>query len=128
MKMARSRENAAGPYIDFGKRFSRALNESGLSGLSYKELAKKFKVTAPSIGNWINGDKLPSMDSAITIAVVTGVSVDWLMTGRGSIVQGAELSTNTLDISTLPPDAQAALRAAGDAFKEPTTKHTVNGH
>jgi transcriptional regulator with XRE-family HTH domain len=69
-----------------------------------------FGVSTTTIGNWEYGDKLPCMENAINIATKTGVSVDWLLTGRGE--KRARTSAHEeLDISHLPKESRAAIRA-----------------
>ena len=121
--MGRPRSRQPGPYADFGQRFRLAC-ESARPRLpeAPKELCLKFGVNPTTIGNWQHGDKLPSTENAILIAMVTKVSFDWLMTGRGEMKPGA-VASGTLDISHLSRESQAAIRALVHSFE-----HEGNGH
>ena len=123
--MGRPRSRQPGPYADFGKRFVRACIEAGLPEPP-KERCKVFGVNATTIGNWDHGDKLPSMDNAIQIATITGVSVDWLLTGRGEM-KPRTAAAETLDISHLPSESKAATRALVHSFEHEGNGHTKAG-
>lgn len=56
------------------------------------------------------------MENAILIATITKVSVDWLMTGRGEM-RPRMAAADTLDISHLPSESKAAIRALVRSFE-----------
>lgn len=115
--MARPPNPDATRYPEFAERMRCALNEAGITG-SYKEIGKRLGVTPTTVGNLVNGIKLPSMDTAIHIAMVTGVSVDWLMTGKGE-KRPRKAAEELLDIGDLSDDAKAAIRALVYSFEKP---------
>jgi len=107
--MGRPRSRQPGQHWDFGLRFKEACKDARISDVA-KDRAAVFGVNTTTIGNWEHGDKLPGMDNAIGIATKTGVSVDWLLTGRGE-KRARTAASEELDISHLPRESQAAIRA-----------------
>jgi len=84
---------ANSPRIDdvktrFAERLSQALS---IAGVNDKSIAKKRHlsalagVTERHAGNYLAGEKLPTMEGMIVIATQLGVSLEWLATGRGAI-------------------------------------------
>jgi DNA-binding XRE family transcriptional regulator len=71
-------------YSAYAARFKWAWNESE-APKTQMELAKWLDYSQPMINYWLNGEKLPSMDTAIKISEKFGVRVEWLITGKGSI-------------------------------------------
>lgn len=82
--MGRVKTLPAGKHIAFGRRLQAALDHAGIKG-SYERLGREFDVSSTTIGNLLNGHKLPSTELAIKLAKRTGVNIDWLLTERGSI-------------------------------------------
>lgn len=57
-----------------------------LAKLSQKELAAKIGVQRSAVAQWEKtGGSMPSMSHLIDIALATGVTLEWLGTGRGPI-------------------------------------------
>ena len=118
-------------YPEFADRFVTAIEEAKPALPARNEdLGKLFGVSGPMISYWRQGDKLPSMDTAIKIANRCGVCVEWLLTGNGpkypstaevAITQAAslviraipELSDNQLElISRMVLELLASQRKA----------------
>lgn len=57
------------------------------AGLSQQQLAKLLGVSARSVNNWEKGGpaRPPSTGHLIDLAIKTGVSIDWLVTGRDRV-------------------------------------------
>ena len=108
--MGRKRKDRPTRHPEFAKRFIEACAAAGIKG-AYAKQGKKFGVSATTIGNWIHGDKLPSMEQASKIALILNVSLDWLINGK-------EAAPGYLRIEHLPHDAQVAMRAAVGAYSE----------
>lgn len=51
---------------------------------SKSEFARRCSVPESSVRQWVDGTSLPSAEKLIAIAGATGVSIDWLLLGRGS--------------------------------------------
>ena len=93
-------------YSEYAERFKSICKESDAQK-TQKELAKWLDYSQPMINYWINGEKLPSMDTAIKIADKFGVCVEWLMTGKGSKRSNEKPSSPILDkFNQLCPDQQ----------------------
>ena len=96
----------------FAKRFVLACKEANLPD-GQKDLGKCFGVSGPMICGYRSGDKMPSMGTAIVIAEKTGVTVEWLLTGRGKKYP----ETSTVDDYTdkLAAQLQSLQKADRDA-------------
>ena len=66
----------------FAKRFNEAVALAGVES-TQKALSKLLGVSEVMIWSYRNGEKLPRMAMALTIADELGVSVDWLLQGNG---------------------------------------------
>lgn len=60
-------------------------------GLSLKQAAERCDIPYSSLQNWAGGHREPRPDALITIGSQLGISIDWLLTGEGSMlrVEGA---------------------------------------
>lgn len=70
---------------DFGRRLNLALDQIDFPGLNHGrtvELGKLMGVGPRSAANWLSGIKMPQTDKIAELCVFTGVSFDWLVTGR----------------------------------------------
>lgn len=91
-------------YSEYAGRFKRLWSESD-APKTQKELAKWLDYSQPMINYWLNGEKLPSMDTAIKIANKFGVCVEWLITGKGEKRPGEGVDLNrVIDITYLSND------------------------
>ena len=54
-------------------------------GWSQADLARRMFVTQPSVADWESGRKAPHMKNMARLAVMLGVSFEWLTTGRGEM-------------------------------------------
>lgn len=68
----------------FADRFKEAIIRGGLEKCTQAELALRFGLSPPMINFFTKGKRLPSMETAIRICDITNVSLDWLMTGKGT--------------------------------------------
>jgi transcriptional regulator with XRE-family HTH domain len=50
-----------------------------IKGLSQKDLSEKTGITQATISRYINGSRLPSAESIITICEELNISSDWLL-------------------------------------------------
>lgn len=74
---------------DYTEQFAQRLNQA----LDKKEvpargrstlLAKEIGVGVKAANKWINGETLPTVDKIVEIAIFTGVTAEWLLTGISS--------------------------------------------
>jgi transcriptional regulator with XRE-family HTH domain len=78
--MTENTDNAA--YEAFAIRFKRALSTSDGANLSQTDIAKFLNVSSQQINNYMAGRRMPSIAAAERICQLTGVSFEWLMTGK----------------------------------------------
>lgn len=72
-------------HPEFAERFTEAVALSGVES-TQKALGKLLGVSEVMIWSYRNGEKLPRMAMALKMAEVFGVSIDWLLQGRGQPV------------------------------------------
>jgi transcriptional regulator with XRE-family HTH domain len=61
-------------------------------GWSQADLARRMFVTQPSVADWESGRKAPHTKNLARLAVLLGVSFEWLTTGRGKMHPSTTLS------------------------------------
>lgn len=61
-------------------------------GWSQADLARRMFVTQPSVADWESGRKAPHTKNLARLAVLLGVSFEWLTTGRGKMQPSTKLS------------------------------------
>lgn len=74
-------------YLDFGERLRGLIEERARSTgvrLNQSELADAFGCKQAFVSYMINGLSLPSTDTAQQVARFFNVSIQWLLTGKGS--------------------------------------------
>lgn len=93
--------------------FSENLREAiEYSGLQQKELAYKAKVSLRSIENYLRENaSIPSAETAVRIAKILGVSVEYLVTGKdfpkeNIALANPEIQTLFRNIRQLPKNKQ----------------------
>lgn len=102
-----SAHNAFMKYPEYAARFKRAWKESKTPVKTQKELAKLLGVAQATVSDWINGEKLPSMDTALELSKKLDCCVVWLLTGNMSKHADANQSPPILDkFNQLCPDQQ----------------------
>ena len=67
----------------FGQRLRRLIDESPYKGESQRRLGRTFGVSGPTVNEWLKGKKMPGIETAIRVALVLDVCVEYLLTGRG---------------------------------------------
>jgi len=98
-------------FPGFSERFIWACAQDKKAPSTHRELGKYFRVSGTSIGYYERGEKLPSTETGVRIATKTGVSFDYLMTGRGSKYPVES------DGSSIEPLTQVNLNAAEFAIE-----------
>jgi transcriptional regulator with XRE-family HTH domain len=92
-------------HPDFAERFKQAVRQSGVKD-TQKELSKLFGVSEVMIWSYKNGEKLPRMAMAISIAEKLNTSVEWLLQGTGSAIKEPMA---TYDASPLKKSTREAI-------------------
>jgi transcriptional regulator with XRE-family HTH domain len=71
---------------DFAGRLVLALDAKGVRPIDAERkryLSKLLNLSERQIGYYLKGQKMPTLDGAIDLALKLGVSAEWLMSGRG---------------------------------------------
>ena len=82
-------------YPDFAKRLIIAWRKCDSAPDKQTPLSKWLGFSQPTVNDWLNGKGLPSMNTALKLAGLFGCNVEWLLTGRGPMCPGEEI-TNLL--------------------------------
>lgn len=107
-------------HPDFAARFREACRVAN-APTTMEALGRHLGVSTSMAWNYHTGEKLPSMEKAVEIAMKLGVCIEWLLTGRGPRVPPAPPG-DVLDLSELPEDARRNLRALVDSIRPSTKK------
>lgn len=89
--------------IQFARRLNEVMDESPL-GIPAKGagrqivVAKMFGVGQKAARKWMEGEGFPEMEKCIQIAKKLGVSLEWLLTGRGDkrVMDGSDFNLSRL--------------------------------
>lgn len=104
--------------LTFAARLNEALDDIGYapkgSGRQVA-LGKQFDVSQKGARKWLEGEAMPELTRAIQIAGALGVSVEWLLTGRGAKRAGA--APGPLRVAE-PPSTYEVIRHDADLVRE----------
>lgn len=70
--------------LGFAGRFKEALVRGGMEKHTQAQVAQLIDVATPTVNHYTKGKRIPAMETALRICEVTGVSLDWLMLGKGN--------------------------------------------
>jgi len=84
-------------HPEYAKRFRDLWKETEEAPKTQKELAKWLGYAQPTISDWLNGEKLPSMETAIKIAAKFGCCVEYLITGKGEKYPGVSAKNQPIN-------------------------------
>lgn len=92
-------------------------------GMSQAELAEALGVSRSAVGNWesAKGRVFPSTERLAELAVATGVSYEWLATGRGPSQTSSEgIPAADAEFVDDPVERRLlqAFRACGEQFQQ----------
>lgn len=68
-------------------------------GWSQADLARRMYVTQPSVADWESGRKAPHTKNLARLAIMLGVSFEWLSTGRGKMISSSTLNAQESTIN-----------------------------
>ena len=68
-------------YLDYAKRLKSLQVAQGIK--TQIELSAWMGFSKSIVSAWMRGEKIPTMDTALKIADMFGVCVEWLLTGKG---------------------------------------------
>lgn len=86
------------PDLAFAGRFKTACLSNYKLPTTQNDLGKVMSVSGAMISFYRSGEKLPAMTTAIRIAMICGVSVEWLLTGRGDMRPAEATKSESLTI------------------------------
>lgn len=117
---------ASGRSLVLGKRISEARKRLNITQM---DLALRLDVTSGAISQWETDLNLPSLETSVSLAEALEVSLEWLITGGETSVQGSAQKfrkisgmrfvnnvTKALDADILKPSQIAILGALLDEF------------
>ena len=81
-------------HPEFATRFKQAVTLAGVED-TQKSLARLIGVSEVMIWSYKNGEKLPRMAMALTIADKLNISVEWLLQGTGPRQRSAQMTEKT---------------------------------
>ena len=82
-------EDSAVPSLGldgFAARFGQAI---GHTGLNQSEFARRLGVSPGFVSDVVRGQKKPGAEFLHTVRVTFGISIDWLLTGEGTLTGGS---------------------------------------
>jgi transcriptional regulator with XRE-family HTH domain len=102
------------------------------SGKSQADLARFLNTRQSTVTGWVREGRVPSADSIVPICEFTGVSFEWLLTGKGDISDESVQERELLNaFRALPPAGrEVALKqvvALADAFGDDAFCDPANG-
>ena len=96
-------------YPEFSKRLIHIWKDCDLAPKNQTQLSKWLGFAQPTVNNWLNGNALPGLETAVNLANKFGCNPIWLITGKGNKdVDSVEIpSSPILDkFNQLCPDQQ----------------------
>ena len=112
-------------YLNYAKRLKELQNDKGIK--TQIELSAWMGFSKSIISAWMRGEKIPSMDTALKIAEMFGVCVEWLLTGKGlkhpSDTPGLQ---NHINVASLTDDQRALINQMITQFKPKTIENKEN--
>lgn len=81
--------------VAFGRRLSQAFDHMGIPPINFgrlTEVQRIMGVQPRSVKNWLDGEKLPTMERIWELAHLTGVRVEWLLIGEGPMLAQPDLT------------------------------------
>lgn len=100
--------NNQSKYPEFSKRLKQVWKECAAAPSNQTQLAKWLGFAQPTVNNWINGNALPSLLTAVGLAEKLGCSTEWLLSGKGQ----KEL-TQLSAVATVSPIAKGTIVLGG---------------
>lgn len=91
-----------------GRRIAQARE---MAGMTQEQLSEHLGVRLATVRRWEDGRSGPRANRTVTIAGLLGVSISWLMMGRGEAPsEGADLDAIRLDVLALRRTLHGALQ------------------
>jgi transcriptional regulator with XRE-family HTH domain len=112
-------------YLNYAKRLKELQSDKGIK--TQIELSAWTGFSKSIISAWMRGEKIPSMDTALKIAEMFDVRVEWLLTGKGSkrITDAPQLQ-NYINVSNLTSDQRALINQMINQFAPKSSENNPN--
>jgi transcriptional regulator with XRE-family HTH domain len=113
---------------EFWNRLTTAFAEAGME-TSQSAIARSLELGQSAVAKWAHGVGLPTLRKSIQIAKITGVNVEWLITGRGpKKEQGGSVDETTKQLLERLAEASPEDRREILAFIEFKLANTPPAH
>jgi transcriptional regulator with XRE-family HTH domain len=106
-------------YLDYAGRLKELQTNKGIK--TQIELSAWMGFSKSIISAWMRGEKIPSMDTALKIATMFDVCVEWLLTGKGPKHPNEEAQLNLNDyinVTNLTPEQLQAVKLIIAQFEQ----------
>ena len=106
-------------YLDYARRLKELQTDKGIK--TQIELSAWMGFSKSIISAWMRGEKIPSMDTALKIATMFDVCVEWLLTGKGPKHPNEEAQLNLNDyinVTNLTPEQLQAVKLIIAQFEQ----------
>jgi DNA-binding XRE family transcriptional regulator len=114
-------------YPEFSKRLSQVWRECKGAPEKQTQLAKWLGFAQPTVNNWINGNALPGLETAVILADKFDCNPIWLITGNGSKylkdIDNTQASPLLEKFNALLPDQQKLIELMLDQLSQNSTQN-----
>lgn len=100
-----------------GARIAEAWSKSKHSRLNQVEIGAKLGVKGQAVSLWVNGERLPGTQNCIEIACLFGVSLDWMLLGKGKM-KPENIQGEAVYIDGWPDDAKSVVKGMSSVYNE----------
>ena len=80
--------------MGFGQRLAEARKSKNLT---QAQVAEKLDISFQAVSSWERGETAPEIDKLADIAVLYGVSLDWLLVGQSEVRVSADFQDSLSD-------------------------------
>ena len=109
-------------YPDFSRRLTQIWKECAAAPVKQTQLAKWLGFAQPTVNNWINGNALPGLETAVILADRLGCNPIWLITGKGAkdTSEESQLTNHNgyLEQANLTPEQLQAVKLIIAQFEQ----------
>ena len=113
-------------YKGFASRLKELQEESGAPKTQYK-FADWLGLSKSFVSEMLRGEKLPSMDLAISLSDRFDVNLDWLMRGKGQKSQNdLPYLRDVIDVTHLTPEQLTLIKGMVAQFEQVNPKKDEN--
>ena len=113
-------------YPEFSKRLNQVWMESNNAPKKQTQLAKWLGFAQPTVNNWINGNALPGLETAVILAHKFDCNPIWLITGNGSkYLEGIQSSPLIEKFNALLPEQQKVIELMLEQLSQKTQEKTL---